>query len=94
MCNLYSMTTNQRAILELTPVTQDRTGHLPPLPAIYPNSMAPVVRQAEPVLLTTPDEMDTWLEAPWEVAHELRRPVPDNDMLIVRKGNRKDPAEG
>lgn len=46
-----------------------------------------------PVLLTTPDEMETWLEAPWEVARELQRPLPDSDMLIVAKGNRKDPAQ-
>lgn len=42
--NLYSMTSNQRAILELTGATQDRAGSLPPLLAIYPDSMAPVVR--------------------------------------------------
>jgi putative SOS response-associated peptidase YedK len=213
MCNLYSMISNQRAILELTRTTRDNTGNLPPLPAIYPDALAPVVRQAEdgereltmmrwgmpgpeqygghpvtnirntrsphwrrwlgpshrclvpvtsfsewedtkpkktpvwfalsekrplfafaglwtrwngtrgtksnpvegehelygfltcdpndvvgpihpkamPVLLTTPDEMDIWLEAPWEIARELQRPLPDDDMLIVSKGNRKDP---
>lgn len=41
------MTSNQRAILERTRATRDRTGNLPPLPAIYPDSMAAVVRQAE-----------------------------------------------
>jgi hypothetical protein len=34
MCNLYSMTSNQRAILELTRTIHDRTGNLPSLPAI------------------------------------------------------------
>ncbi len=47
MCNLYSTTSNQRAILELTRSLHDRTGNLPPLPAIYPDSMAPIVREAE-----------------------------------------------
>jgi len=47
MCNLYSMTSNQRAILDLTRATRDGTGNQPPLPAIYPDSVAPVVRQAE-----------------------------------------------
>lgn len=43
------------------------------------------------MLLTTPDEMDTWLEAPWEIARELQRPLPDSAMLIVSKSNRQDP---
>jgi putative SOS response-associated peptidase YedK len=44
-----------------------------------------------PVLLTTPDEMDTWMEVPWEVARELQRPLPDSAMQIVAKGKRQDP---
>ena len=213
MCNLYSMTSSQRAIRDLTRAMRDTTGNLPLLPAIYPDSMAPVVRQAAdgereltmmrwgmpgpeqsggalvtnirntrsphwrrwlapahrclvpvtafcewadtrprktpvwfalaeerplfafagiwttwtrvrgtkanpvedehalysfltcdpngvvgpihpkamPVLLTTPDEMDTWMEAPLEIARELQRPLPDSAMLIVSKGNRQDP---
>lgn len=46
-----------------------------------------------PVPLTTLDEMNTGLETPWEVARELRRPLPDGDMLIVSRGNRKSQAE-
>lgn len=46
MCNLYSMTSSQRAIRELTQAMRDSTGNLPPLPAIFPDSMAPVARQA------------------------------------------------
>ncbi|WP_367604173.1 SOS response-associated peptidase family protein [Teichococcus rhizosphaerae] len=38
---------HRKAILELTRATRDRTGNLPPLPAIYPDSMAPVVRQTQ-----------------------------------------------
>lgn len=47
MCNLYSMTTNQQAIREAPHVMNDRTGNLPPLPEIWPNTMAPIVRNAE-----------------------------------------------
>ncbi|WP_419900270.1 hypothetical protein [Roseomonas sp. USHLN139] len=47
--------------------------------------------KAIPVLLTMPDEMTTWLEAPWEIASELQRPLPDDHMVIVSRGNRKDP---
>ncbi|MFC3124169.1 SOS response-associated peptidase [Pseudoroseomonas globiformis] len=216
MCNLYSMTSSQQAIRDLMQVMEDNVGNLPPLPAIYPDSMAPVVRQPEggereltmmrwgmpgpeqygghpvtnirntasphwrrwlgtvnrclvpvtsfsewedtkprktpvwfalseerplfafagiwtrwrgmrgtkanpvdgehelygfltcepnevvgaihpkamPVLLTTPDEFDTWLESPWDIARQLQRPLPDADMLAVAKGSRADPANG
>ncbi|WP_188519610.1 SOS response-associated peptidase [Alsobacter metallidurans] len=46
MCNLYSMTKNQAAILELTRALRDSTGNLPSLPGIFPDQMAPVVRNA------------------------------------------------
>ena len=44
MCNLYSITHGQEAIRRLFRVTRDLTGNLPALPAVYPNTMAPVVR--------------------------------------------------
>jgi putative SOS response-associated peptidase YedK len=44
MCNLYSMTTNQKAIRDLFKVTLDTAGNLPPLPAIFPDHAAPIVR--------------------------------------------------
>lgn len=44
MCNLYSLTKGQQAIRELARVITDLTGNLPPLPGIYPNRMAPIVR--------------------------------------------------
>jgi putative SOS response-associated peptidase YedK len=47
MCNLYSMTTNQKAIRDLFKVGRDTSGNLPPLPAIFPDQMAPVVRVNE-----------------------------------------------
>jgi putative SOS response-associated peptidase YedK len=46
MCNLYSMTRNQEAIRRLFRVGRDFTGNLPPLPAIFPDMMAPTVRCA------------------------------------------------
>lgn len=58
----------------------------------WATSQGAIHLKAMPVMLTTPDEIDTWLQAPWEIARELQRPLPDNDMLIVSKGNRKDPA--
>jgi putative SOS response-associated peptidase YedK len=47
MCNLYSMTTNQQAIRNLFAVSRDSIGNLPPMPGIFPDYMAPVVRNAE-----------------------------------------------
>jgi putative SOS response-associated peptidase YedK len=46
MCNLYSITKSQDAIRQLVKFTRDMTGNLPPLPAVFPNRMAPVVRVA------------------------------------------------
>jgi hypothetical protein len=43
MCNLYSVTKSQQAIRELVRAIRDVTGSLPPLPAIFPDKMAPVV---------------------------------------------------
>jgi putative SOS response-associated peptidase YedK len=212
VCNLYSMTKPQHAIRDLFRVTRDSAGNLPPLPAIYPDTLAPVVREAGdgerdlvmmrwgmpgpavyggapvtnirntgsahwrrwlkpgsrclvpvssfcewqdtksrktpvwfaldesrplfafagiwtawngirgtkahpvegehllygflttdangvvgsvhpkamPVLLTSREEMDTWLQAPWEIARELQRPLPDKQMTIVASGRRQD----
>jgi putative SOS response-associated peptidase YedK len=46
LCNLYSVTKGQQAIREFVRVMNDRTGNLPPLPGIYPDSPAPIVRNA------------------------------------------------
>lgn len=44
MCNLYSMTKNQAAIRNLFKVDRDITGNLPPMPGIFPDKLAPIVR--------------------------------------------------
>jgi putative SOS response-associated peptidase YedK len=44
MCNLYSITKGQEAIRRLAKAMRDTTGNLPPLPGIFPDQMAPVVR--------------------------------------------------
>ncbi|MCO6403346.1 SOS response-associated peptidase family protein [Aurantimonas endophytica] len=47
MCNLYSITKGQTAILEFTRAMRDRTGNMPPLPGVFPDTIAPVVRNGE-----------------------------------------------
>ncbi|MEM9785538.1 MAG: hypothetical protein AAF801_03495 [Pseudomonadota bacterium] len=45
MYNLYSMTTAQAAMREVFPKLKNETGNLPPLPGIYPDKSAPVIRK-------------------------------------------------
>ena len=47
MCNLYSATTNQEAIRRLFSGMRDLTGNLPPMPGVYPNYNAPIIRLGE-----------------------------------------------
>jgi putative SOS response-associated peptidase YedK len=44
MCHLYSINKGQAAIVALTRALRDTTGNLPPLPGVFPDYMAPVVR--------------------------------------------------
>ena len=46
MCNLYSITKGQAAIIAFTRAMRDTTGNLPPLPGIFPDYLAPIVRNA------------------------------------------------
>ena len=47
MCNLYSITRSQDAMRQLFAATHDLTGNLPPLPDVYPDQLAPIVRVAD-----------------------------------------------
>src|ERR1700726_4183554 len=44
VCNLYSITTNQAAIIALFRVMNRHVGNLPPMPGVFPDYPAPVVR--------------------------------------------------
>jgi putative SOS response-associated peptidase YedK len=45
-----------------------------------------------PVILTTPKEWNTWLNAPMESASKLQRPLSDKLLKIVASGEQKDAA--
>ena len=56
-----------------------------------PNAIvAPIHAKAMPVILTTPAEVDLWLMADPQKALELQRPLPDDALRIVAKGERSD----
>jgi putative SOS response-associated peptidase YedK len=47
--------------------------------------------KAMPVILTTRDEIDMWMEAPGPVALQLQRALPDDALKIVARGSKQDP---
>jgi len=47
MCNLYSITTNQAAIINLFRVINRYVGNLAPMPGVFPDYPAPVIRNIE-----------------------------------------------
>src|SRR5271166_150163 len=47
MCNLYSITKGPQAIRDFARVMHDTTGNLPPIPGVFPDYSAPIVRNLE-----------------------------------------------
>jgi putative SOS response-associated peptidase YedK len=184
MCNLYSITINQAAISALFRVVNRYVGNLAPMPGVFPDYQAPIVRtgahgrelatarwgmpssahallestkkraakleakgkpidfkqllrmepdsgttnirnwtsvrkvkegeatndlyaflttepnaevgaihpKAMPVMLTTPDEVETWMTASPDEALKLQRPLPDGALRIVSRGAKEAPT--
>lgn len=45
--------------------------------AVHPKAM--------PVILTEPDELETWMTAPWDEARELQRPLQDGALTVIER---------
>ncbi len=58
MCNLYSVIAAQTAIIEWTRAMRDISGNPPPMPGVFPDCMAPIVRNA-------PDDVRELMLARW-----------------------------
>ena len=76
MCNLYSITTNQAAIIRLFRVVNRYVGNLAPMPGVFPDYPAPVIRNTE---IGTEMTLMRW-----------GMPPPDALRIVMRGADKED----
>jgi putative SOS response-associated peptidase YedK len=60
-------------------------------PTTEPNKVVGAIHpKAMPVILTTREVIDIWMNAPSGEALTLQRPLPDNALMIVARDEKKD----
>ena len=97
MCNLYSITKGQAAIIEFTRAMRDTTGNLPPLPGIFPDYKAPVVanrggvRELCLMRWGMPSSQKALLDAATKRADKLRAKGTEPDFKVLL---RREPDSG
>src|SRR4051812_3349015 len=58
MCNLYHLRSPKQNVIDLVRAMRDLTGNFPVLPGIFPDKVAPIIRN-------TPDKQRELLNARW-----------------------------
>src|SRR5438067_8363613 len=92
MCNLYSATTNRSGVRGTKANPVEGRHFLYGFLTTEPNDIvAPIHPKAMPVILTTEEEFEVWMRAPWADACMLQRPLPDGVLKIIASGEREDP---
>lgn len=71
-------------------VTADLFGFLTTEPNAEVGEIHP---KAMPVILRTAEEIDAWMTLPTPEALQLQRPLPDDSLIIVARGKKKDGGE-